>query len=124
VIADFGCAEFSTKEEVDHERRKWIPNTPTYRAPETELDDSSITPSYDIWTLGCVYLEFLTWWFGGWALVAEFAAQRLSPDPSFFGLTEGFKAETDMFFSITKDNAKKTAEVRENVKKVSNCRVC
>ena len=126
LIADFGCAEFSTKEEVDPNRRNWIPNTPTYRAPETDLSpsDSSITPSYDIWALGCVYLEFLTWWFGGWALVADFAQKRLSLDPSFFGLSEGFEVGTDFFFSITKENDKKTADVRESVKKVSTYQVC
>lgn len=123
VIADLGFAKFSTNEEVDWNRQKWIPKTLTYRAPDTELslDDSSITASSDIWTFGCVYLEFLTWWSGGWALVTEFASERLALDPSFFGLTEGFNFRTDFFFTVTEDNGKITAEVRESVKKVSKC---
>ncbi|CAG7566085.1 unnamed protein product [Fusarium equiseti] len=110
---------FSTNEEVDWNRQKWIRNTLTYRAPDTELsfDASSITASSDIWTFGCVYLEFLTWWSGGWALVTEFASERLASDPSFFGLTEGFNFRTDFFFTVTEDNGKATAEVRESVKK-------
>jgi len=116
VTADFGCAEFSTREKAD-------PNTPTYRALGTGLPpkDGSITPSYDIWALGCVCLGFLTWWYGDWTLVAEFASQPLSPDPSFSGLPEGFNVRADFLFAITKEDGKATAKIRDRVKKVSNC---
>jgi serine/threonine protein kinase len=120
-ITDFGCADFSTKEEVDCKRRGSVPNSPTYRAPETDLspDDSSITSSYDVWTLGCVYLEFLTWWLGGWMYVKDFAERRSELDPYWYGQSYGhFK--TDFFFTIFEEsNGKKRAEVRKGVKEVS-----
>ena len=126
VIADFGCAAFSTKEEVDRQKRQWIPNTSAYRAPETALsfDDSSISPSYDIWTLGCVYLEFLIWWSGGWALVKQFTEERLTQDPSFYHMSKEYNLRTDFFFTVTEENGKRTAEVRESVNRVSTRRVC
>ncbi|KIL84083.1 hypothetical protein FAVG1_12659 [Fusarium avenaceum] len=120
-ITDFGCADFSTKEEVDCKRRGSVPNSPTYRAPETDLspDDSSITSSYDVWTLGCVYLEFLTWWLGGWMYVKDFAERRSEVDPDWYGKSYGhFK--TDFFFTIFEEsNGKRNAEVRKGVKEVS-----
>ncbi|RBR27001.1 uncharacterized protein FIESC28_00269 [Fusarium coffeatum] len=117
VIADFGCAAFSTKEEVDRHKRQRIPNTSAYRAPETalSLDDSSISPSYDIWTLGCVYLEFLIWWSGGWAFVKQFTDERLAQDPSFYHMSKEYNLRTDFFFTVTEENGKRTAEVRESV---------
>jgi serine/threonine protein kinase len=123
-ITDFGCAEFSTKKEVDCRRRGAVPNSPTYRAPETDLssDDSSITSSYDVWTLGCVYLEFLAWWLGGWMYVEEFAERRSELDPSWYGQSYGH-LKTDFFFTIFKDrNGNKNAEVRKGVKEVSKFR--
>jgi serine/threonine protein kinase len=118
VITDFGCTDFSTREELDHNRRKSLPNSPTYRAPETDLDpeDSSITSSYDIWTLGCVFLEFLTWWLGGWTFVEHFVARRMEQDPSWYG-TSGGLFRTDFFFTIIEDGeGKKIAEVRKGVR--------
>jgi len=41
--------------------------------PEPELNISS---AYDIWTLGCLYLEFITWSIGGWTLLVEFDKLR------------------------------------------------
>ncbi|KAM0351674.1 hypothetical protein ACHAPU_002684 [Fusarium lateritium] len=116
-ITDFGCTEFSTKKEANSKRLESVPNSPTYRAPETDLpsDDTSISASYDVWTLGCVYLEFITWWLGGWTHVEEFARRRLELDPSWYGRTQG-ELKTDFFFTIVRDDeGKKTAKVRKGV---------
>ncbi|KAF2849633.1 HET-domain-containing protein, partial [Plenodomus tracheiphilus IPT5] len=50
----------------------------TYRPPECDYTTSIIDQSDDIWCLGCVYLEFLTWALGGAKLLVEFARRRLS----------------------------------------------
>ncbi|KAK4182071.1 hypothetical protein QBC35DRAFT_479407 [Podospora australis] len=58
-LADFGSTEF-------HDTEAWsnavLPNsdTRTYLAPEVALSQP-ITGAYDIWGLGCVFLEFLSW---------------------------------------------------------------
>ncbi|KAF5676582.1 kinase [Fusarium heterosporum] len=121
-ITDFGCTDFSTKKEVNSKRLESMPNSPTYRAPKTDIpsDDTSISASYDVWTLGCVYLEFIIWWLGGWTLVEDFARRRLELDPSWYGPTKG-QAKTDFFFTVVRgDDGKRTAEVRRGVTEVSN----
>ncbi|KAF4953292.1 hypothetical protein FSARC_12432 [Fusarium sarcochroum] len=62
VIADFTLMRFHSEESVDITESGKVGFSPTYRPPER--DDGSgtiVTQSYDIWTLGCVFLEFLSW---------------------------------------------------------------
>ncbi|RKK64697.1 hypothetical protein BFJ69_g16608 [Fusarium oxysporum] len=125
-ITDFGFTEFSTKAEVKRDRRGFIANSPTYRAPEIDLSSRKglVSPSYDIWALGCLYLEFLAWWLGGWGYVHSFAQKRLRYDKIFWnGRTEGFR--TDSFFSIIKGETdeEERAQVREEVIEVSILKV-
>ncbi|RYP05076.1 hypothetical protein DL765_009955 [Monosporascus sp. GIB2] len=65
-----------------------LPCTPTYRAPEYELAPMGgrVSRSYDIWSLGCVYLEFITWYLEGWNGVEEFRQERHAhvKDDAFF----------------------------------------
>ncbi|KAJ3533864.1 hypothetical protein NM208_g7781 [Fusarium decemcellulare] len=120
-ITDFGIAEFSTQQEVNSNRRDSFANSPTYRPPETDLriGDGTVSASYDIWTLGCVYLEFLTWWLGGWASVDKFAKQRLDSDTGLWQ-TNSLSFKSDAFFTITKDEAGKSqARVKTKVTEVS-----
>lgn len=121
-IADFGIVEFSTQRAPQGRRRGSIANSPSYRAPETDLpyDDGMIrvSSSYDIWALGCVFLEFVTWWFGGWKLVEGFRLKRCLLDPVWYGpaAREEEVYFSDTFFTIIKGHS---AEVKESVSKVS-----
>lgn len=72
-ISDFGIAEFKTQSSRWTRQRGGMPNSGSYRPPECDLPDSIISSSYDIWALGCLYLDFITWCFGGWKYVEEFA---------------------------------------------------
>lgn len=93
-ISDFGLSEYSTV----HNRSKTISSVATsmsYRPPECDLRDGKVGPSYDIWTLGCLYLEFITWLLGGWNLVKEFEKKRMSFDPIWYCMS------TDTFFELT-----------------------
>ncbi|KAF5243593.1 hypothetical protein FANTH_8172 [Fusarium anthophilum] len=121
-ITDFGFSEFSSKSEVDRERRGFIANSPSYRAPEIDIStaDNLIGPSYDIWALGCIYLEFLAWWLGGWDYVRSFANRRLDYDVALYnGRTE--RLRTDGFFFIINFEipGKERVEIRKSVSKVS-----
>ncbi|KAF5970684.1 kinase-like protein [Fusarium bulbicola] len=121
-ITDFGFSEFSSKSEVDRERRGFIANSPSYRAPEIDIStaDNLIGPSYDIWALGCIYLEFLAWWLGGWDYVRSFANRRLDYDVALYnGRTE--RLRTDGFFFIVNFEilGKERVEIRKSVSKVS-----
>jgi len=97
-IADFGSAELSTKPGVPKECGT---GSSMYQPPEASPEFAEATlpkSSYDIWSLGCLYLEFTAWWFGGPQLVGEFLEKRLTPEnlpvkslvdvPSFFTIQQ------------------------------------
>lgn len=71
-------------------------NTPTYRAPELDIMKDS-TPKYDIWSLGCVLLEFVVWYLCGWDEVEAFVDARLREEGGFnYGYHYTF--EKDVFY--------------------------
>ncbi|KAG7110106.1 hypothetical protein HYQ44_011269 [Verticillium longisporum] len=54
----------------------------TYRSPEADMPHSDITSAVDIWSLGCMFLEFATWQLLGWDAVEEdFSQARLEAEP-------------------------------------------
>lgn len=64
VVADFGLMELhiaSLRSRVDP---RSIGGSPTYEPPERNLN-LPISRAYDIWSLGCVCLEFVTWLLSG-----------------------------------------------------------
>ncbi|KAF4952467.1 hypothetical protein FGADI_6701 [Fusarium gaditjirri] len=67
-ICDFGVSEFHSTQSRSGIRNSHVASSPYYRPPEWELQDGTISRSYDIWTIGCLYLEFLGWLLGGWKM--------------------------------------------------------
>jgi serine/threonine protein kinase len=57
-----------------------------YQPPESDLEGWNVGRSYDIWTLGCLYLEFITWLLGGWDLLDAFEFTRLSTGSHSFDM--------------------------------------
>ncbi|KAG7290344.1 hypothetical protein NEMBOFW57_000344 [Staphylotrichum longicolle] len=58
-LADFGVSRLhhtATRSVADLRRA-----TKTYAAPEVEWGENSCSRSFDIWSLGCVFLEFICW---------------------------------------------------------------
>jgi serine/threonine protein kinase len=74
-ISDFGLARFHKLESRSKVDPASISGSPTYMPPECELH-SPVSKAYDIWSLGCLYLEFITWLVCGWEGVEEFAHVR------------------------------------------------
>jgi serine/threonine protein kinase len=111
-ISDFGEAELNSRWSKTKRRSK-VANTMTYRPPECDLQPKIIRQSYDIWCLGCVYMEFVTWMLGGVELWKHFAFERLKWDI--------FQSSyTDTFFEIVKnDEGDVRVMVKEAVTKVS-----
>jgi serine/threonine protein kinase len=111
-ISDFGEAELNSRMSKS-KRRSRLANTMTYRPPECDLQPKIIRQSYDIWCLGCVYMEFVTWMLGGLKLWKEFAKERLTWDVFQ-------SSKTDTFFEIVKnDEDEARVMVKEAVTKVS-----
>jgi serine/threonine protein kinase len=112
-IADFGSTRFNTQNHWSDAQNGSVPNSPTYRSPEYEIS-GECTTLCDVWALGCVYLECVTWYFGGYALFESFARKRLAHD-------ERLGMPSDTFFTIEKRNGRKVASVKRPVVEVSVC---
>ncbi|KAK0724446.1 hypothetical protein B0H67DRAFT_482728 [Lasiosphaeris hirsuta] len=98
-LSDFGLADFSSRQTASRPFHSSISVTCNYRAPECDLNNQGGKGrQYDMWTLGCLYLEFLTWLVGGSALLQEFTRARLSVDTAWFGIM------TDTFFQLEKSD--------------------
>ncbi|KAI0410238.1 kinase-like domain-containing protein [Xylaria grammica] len=74
---DFGSGNFSTTMKV-RRASALLGFTATYSPPECSFtdDEVEISAEYDVWTMGCLFLEFVTWYIGGWNAVVEFKKQR------------------------------------------------
>jgi len=117
VITDFGIAEMNSKNSRSGKSNRNIKFSPTYCAPEAHVPGGVIGQSYDIWTLGCLYLEFLTWLMGGWKLVHQFAHLRQKAEKA----SSGAEAKLDRFFELEvgEDNIVTGARVKTEVTDVS-----
>jgi serine/threonine protein kinase len=94
-VSDFGFADFHASGSASRIPTRDIPGmTPTYRAPEWTVKHS-VAPSYDLWSFGCVLLEFIEWFLCGWQGVENFSKKRAST--SVTGLP-GYRE--DNFFNI------------------------
>lgn len=95
-FADFGEAQevhpFTKCVEVDR-----VAHTKTYRPPEHDTE-ATLSLKYDIWCLGCVYLDFITWAVAGGSEVEKFATDRMNePNDEKVVFAQG-KLEADTFF--------------------------
>lgn len=98
VVSDFGLAEFKSifsKSHVD-------PNglcgwSGTYQAPDRHTD-KELTQKYDVWSLGCVFLEFAVWLLLGYEQMIRFVNERvIAPDGAQDNVYKG-----DTFFQLEK----------------------
>jgi serine/threonine protein kinase len=96
VISDLGLARYHTEFSKSLVPRALLDGiTWGYRAPEIDFG-SPISPKYDIFSLGCVFLEFCIWYLRGSEEVAIFGLQRDDEDEP-----ELDDVRKDQFFSIT-----------------------
>jgi serine/threonine protein kinase len=90
-ISDFGLTRFHRTMSKSHINAETVGVTGTYRAPEYDVA-KLVSQSYDIWTLGCVILEFVTWYLVGWEQVDKFSENRTKEHQSEF--------KEDVFFNF------------------------
>ncbi|KAK3387900.1 kinase-like domain-containing protein [Podospora didyma] len=111
ALTDFGLGRLHTKYSRSGVDPKSVDKSATYKAPEFSLREGLLSRASDIFSLGCTYLEFVTWYLEGFRSAAqEFADYRMEFDPE-----NGFDA--DIFFSIEDRNtAKERAVVKPKVK--------
>ncbi|KAK2044255.1 kinase domain-containing protein [Colletotrichum somersetense] len=88
VVADLGLTRYHSR--LTRSRVLRVDGfTGTYRAPEIDLGDL-ISSKYDIWSLGCVFLEFCVWYLLGADEIAVFESERRLNRPKEAGETGEF----------------------------------
>ncbi|KAL5120320.1 hypothetical protein ACEQ8H_001878 [Pleosporales sp. CAS-2024a] len=101
-IADFGTAEMHSLYSRTGDRVG--PNTMTYRPPEVDSPVRRIRAEFDIWCLGCVLLEFVTWTLGGARLLRKFSSLRRAADI--------FNDSIDTYYELRRNKDKQELEAR------------
>ncbi|KAK8123747.1 serine/threonine protein kinase [Apiospora kogelbergensis] len=82
VVSDLGLTRYHSIHSVSHVRNSQIDGFSwTYKAPEHELGHET-SQKYDVWSLGCVFLEFWVWHFGGSEAQKKFEWERMDEDDS------------------------------------------
>lgn len=71
VMTDFGLGRLHTKISRSNQDPKTLEKTATYRAPEFDTRQGKISRACDIFSLGCMFSEFVTWYLLGWEFVSD-----------------------------------------------------
>jgi serine/threonine protein kinase len=109
VISDFGLTMFHHNKTVNASN---LAGTRTYRPPEYDVREK-VSQKCDIWSLGCVMLEFLIWYRRGWKGVLDFQNDRIKED--------NCEIPEDVFFNATnKDPAGRSVQLKRSVATVSS----
>jgi serine/threonine protein kinase len=113
-IGDFGLTEFHSDKTRSNVPAYGVGMSLTYRAPELDTE-KSLSRAYDIWSMGCLYLEFITWLLLGLEGVNEFSRGRLN--------NHGLGIVEDSYFIITqsKKTSAKVPRLNPFVAKVNLC---
>ncbi|KAG9230349.1 kinase-like domain-containing protein [Amylocarpus encephaloides] len=112
VISDLGLSTLNRAISRSNIPNEKVPKVPLYRPPECDVTGGTISRAYDIWTLGCLFLDVTTWYLGGCALLNAFEETRCST----YILTGG---DNNMFFELerldTEDRLVYVAQVKPQV---------
>lgn len=108
-ITDFGLGRFHGRDSRSGIDPRKVQGSLTYEPPECKLG-RPVSRAYDMWSLGCLYLEFITWLLKGERAIHDFADTRGRQAPSSV-------VNDDSFFTTfpPDSNKKRDAEVREDV---------
>jgi len=95
VISDMGLSSFNSKKSRSNISNGKVLGAPGYRPPEMDVKNGKVSRTFDVWTLGCLFLEFMTWLLRGYTGVHEFGEKRKqisrhgSGNDFFFSLEPG-----------------------------------
>jgi len=106
LLADFGLGRFHRYESRSRQDPAKISGSPSYAPPEIELG-RFVSRAYDIWSLGCVFLEFITWLLEGYVGLEKFIKAR--SEMAVDGVDD------DTYYTIINTEHGRDAEVRRGV---------
>ncbi|CAN9136435.1 unnamed protein product [Alternaria alternata] len=112
VISDLGLTRYHSRFSKSFVPRSHIDGCSwAYRPPELDIEER-ISQKYDIWSLGCVFLEFAVWYLQGHYEVEAFSFQRIDEDLATY---DGVKIEK--FFNIDKsEDGRREPHLKQVVK--------
>ncbi|KAL0781770.1 hypothetical protein CaCOL14_003104 [Colletotrichum acutatum] len=117
-IADFGLTEFhrltSRTRSFNHGSDARQP-APTYEAPELVQLGEVYSRKADVWALGCVFSEFLTWVVRGHLAAGEFGQAR-AMERDWDDSKKRFRWAEDKFFVATYNDGGVPGAVRTSLK--------
>ncbi|KAI0487673.1 kinase-like domain-containing protein [Xylaria cf. heliscus] len=112
-ISDFGFTGFHSELSRSQPQPPG-PYSAAYRAPEYGGSTAYLSRKYDIWSLGCVMLQFLTWLISGPKSLRQFDKSRLQDMDQ-----NDLNVRDEKFFMITEDgNAGHKHSVRSHIEKL------
>ncbi|ORY58785.1 kinase-like domain-containing protein [Pseudomassariella vexata] len=101
VISDLGLGALHRQISRSNVPNQSLPTTPAFRPPECDMKDGKISRAFDVWTLGCLFLDMIIWYLGGEPLRKQFEKARMTRYIN--------DEETDIYFDIGKDKNGETA---------------
>ncbi|KAF1928584.1 kinase-like protein [Didymella exigua CBS 183.55] len=119
-LSDFSCAKVvdvltsvSGKNKYSYQTVSKS-GTPNYRAPEATGTGKTSRP-YDLWSLGCVFLELLVWYLDGYTALREFRDKRECR------VTPGGREDEGFYYKAKESDKFKLRDlVMEKIERVSN----
>ncbi|KAF4462792.1 serine threonine kinase [Fusarium albosuccineum] len=110
VIADYGVSQRHQLATYDRKTKtRTRATTRSYEAPEADgIQTSPRSRKYDLWSVGCIFLEFVVWLLYGYDAVKGFTSQRIAKGKMNVGHA--------CFYAIEDDEEQRHAEVNEAVK--------
>ncbi|KAJ2990550.1 hypothetical protein NUW58_g2892 [Xylaria curta] len=111
VVSDMGFTVAHRTWSRSNDRPSKVARTPDYRPPEIDTRNELVSRKYDVWTLGCIFLEMLTWFLGGREERKNFKKDRETVEPRFGG-------NTYTFFTLVvglEDKSRLEANVKQSV---------
>ncbi|KAL1613696.1 hypothetical protein SLS56_012246 [Neofusicoccum ribis] len=110
-IADLGLARFHGQDTRTKQAPYTIFSSPTYEPPECHTF-LPVSRAYDFWSLGCLFLEWISWLLEGWSAIEKFSETRL--EKSFILHDKGEIAD-DYFWSLMHEENPRRATIRAGV---------
>jgi serine/threonine protein kinase len=110
VIGDVGVSRFHKQDTfLRKDQTMTSATTPSYEAPEVYSDPQSPrSRKYDIWSLGCIFLEFTTWYLWDYHAIVAFREERVASDMNSYFYNNGrldvHPKVTDAISSLLEDS--------------------
>lgn len=115
-LTDFGIATFHRKETTTVLKIENAKATSTFMPPEFP-SKKFISRAYDVWSLGCVYMDFITWAIFGDTGVQEYRKKRIEDKGK---VDENLKVDTSFHRTNLKEPGQYGGRVKASVQAVRN----